>query len=106
MKIPTDNIGQTLLKPLDADAATAALDAGRLGLDHLPAATPLAEADTQRNDVVAPSRDAGETLLAADVWNGAAASARLLPLSGAAGMPMDSSAALDQSVDTILAGLR
>ena len=106
MKIPADNISQTLLKPLDADAAAAALDAGRLGLDHLPAAPALAETDAARSDVVEPTRDAGETVLATDVWNGAAASARLLPLPAATGMPMDSSAALDQGVDAILAGLR
>lgn len=107
MKIPTDTISQPLLKPLDADAASAALDAGRLGLDHLPAAGALAEAGLlPRSEAAVVDRDAGEVLLATDVWNDAAATARLLPLSAAMGTASDRPAALDQAVDAILAGLR
>lgn len=107
MKIPTDTVSQPLLKPLDADAAAAALDAGRIGLDHLPAATAPAEAELPRSEAAVADRDAGERLLATDVWNDATGSARLLPLSTAVdAAATDRSAALDQAVDTILAGLR
>lgn len=108
MKIPTDNVSQPLLKPLDADAAAAALDAGRLGLEHLPATSAPAEAEAPRSDAVVAQRDAGELMLATDVWNEATGSARLLPLSSAAidAGAADRSAALDQAVDAILAGLR
>jgi hypothetical protein len=106
MKIPTDTISQPLLKPLDADAASAALDGGRLGLDHLPAAGALPEAEPPRSEAAVADRDAGEALLAADVWNDAGGSARLLPLSSMPGTVGDRSAALDQAVDAILAGLR
>lgn len=106
MKIPTDTISQPLLKPLDADAASVALDAGRLGLDHLPAASAPAEAELPRSEAAIADRDTGEALLATDVWNDAGGSARLLPLSAAMGTATDRSAALDQAVDAILAGLR
>jgi hypothetical protein len=104
MKIPSDNIAQSMLKPLDSDAA--ALDSARLTLDRLSDAIPGGELDRVRADASGPSRDPGESLLASDVWNGAADSARRLDTSAASIVQPDNSAALDQTVDTILAGLR
>ncbi|BBA35311.1 hypothetical protein sS8_3373 [Methylocaldum marinum] len=108
MKIPTENV-TPLLKPLDAETAAAALDAGRLGLDSRPAASPPAEAEARRIEHVADApreRDAGEILLAEDVWNGSEGSARLLPLADVAAISADDSMALDQAVEAILSGLR
>ncbi len=103
MKIPADNIAQSLLKPLDTEAASAALDSARLSLDQL--GTPSAHGPDHSAPAVAATRDPGETMLAADVWNGTAESARRLDLSGAALIQPGDSAALDKTVDAILAAL-
>ncbi len=105
MKITSDNLSSTLLKPLDADAASAALDAVRLGHASTQATEPPRADPAQQAVALAPTRDAGESLLATDVWNGVAEGSRLLTLSSAAVLKADSPAALDQLADTILSGL-
>ncbi|HNR90894.1 MAG TPA: hypothetical protein PKO41_00580 [Dokdonella sp.] len=105
MKIPSDNIGSTLLKPLDAESL-GALEQGRLGLGPLADGGALAPAEATPAEALAPTRDPGETLLGSDVWNGAADGARRLDLMPGAVSAAGGSAALDQAVDTILAGLR
>lgn len=105
MKIPSENIGSTLLKPLDAESL-GALEQGRLGLGPLADGGALAPAEGIPSEALAPARDPGETLLGSDVWNGAGEGARRLDLAPGAVAAVGGSAALDQSVDTILAGLR
>lgn len=103
MKIPSDNIGSSLLKPLDAELA-AALDPTRLALDGLHGGV-ASEAGLEVSGVDArgASRDPGEALLATDVWQG---SAPRLDLGAPTFVQTGSSADLDHAVDTILAGLR
>lgn len=105
MKIPSDNLGPSLLKPLDAETAGAALDAARLGQQPSHAAESLRADPVQQTNTVAPTRDRGESMLATDVWNGAAEGARRLTLSSTAVLQADNSAALDQLAESILSGL-
>jgi hypothetical protein len=104
MKIPSDNIGSALLKPLDAESL-GALDQGRLGLGPLADSGALAPVEGVPPEALAPARDPGESLLGSDVWNGASDAARRLDLAPAGITASAGSAGLDQAVDTILAGL-
>lgn len=103
MKIPSESIAQTLLKPLDAEAAAALLDSGRGALEQ--AVDLAARGIDAAPAAAAGARDAGELVLAADVWNGVADRSRLLPLSDTGVIPAGNSSAIDASVDAIVAGL-
>lgn len=104
MKIPSDNIGSALLKPLDAESL-GTLEHGRLGLGPLADSGALAPVEGMPAEALAPARDPGESLLGSDVWNGAADGSRRLDLAPVAITANAGSAGLDQVADTILAGL-
>lgn len=104
MKIPADNISQSLLKPLDTEATSVALDSARSGAGYLGhGASSLAEPSIAS---VAPTRDPGETVLSSEVWNGSSDASRRLDISAAMFAQPGDSAALDKAVDTILSALQ
>jgi hypothetical protein len=102
MKIPTDTLAPSLLKPLDAESQAASLDSSRLSLDQLghSGAAPLDHASQ-----AAQVCDPGETILGSDAWNGIAEGARRLDLSGATVFQVTDAAVLDKAADAIIAGL-
>lgn len=104
MKIPADNISQSLLKPLDTEATSVALDSARSGLGYLgPESSSRTESSIAS---VSPTRDPGETILSSDVWNSSPDASRRLDLSAAMFAQPGDSAALDNAVDAILAALQ
>lgn len=104
MKIPSDNIASTLLKPLDAESL-GALDQSRLGLGPLADSGALSPLEGVPQEALAPTRDPGESLLGSDVWSGLGDAGRRLDLAPVGISASAGSAGLDQAVDTILAGL-